>query len=336
MYQDESSSWLNDFDEFRPFKESSFNVPAADYSAGVRMIRDDLDLEEDAAYFLDDEEGWSSDFAEFETDLLEDPDVLAEALSVVLHEDYTDATAEQLQQALSNIRETMTPAEAFNFNKVLRSVSKAGQSMLKNPVAGQIAKTALPIAGGALGTVVGGPIGTALGAKLGQAAGAAFTSGAPQVSGSPHKAHGVRVPSPASSPQAGSAAAAQLLQLTQDPNMLKSLLALSLGSNGSQSIPISGGPSVPAGAFMTLLSTLAGKAAADADAFMGKGENTRAYLLDGEGELLVDPSVPENRAGALYELLCDAECNRLESEAESYLSSLEFEDEVQEDDFFDE
>lgn len=236
---------------------------------------------------------------DYELGILGDSAELAEGLREVMHEDYWDAPHEEMEEALFNILDTMTPAEGFNFKKALSQV-------LGKPIASKYAKAILPAAGTAVGTIYGGPAGAAVGAKLGSAAGQAFSGGRKS------KARPRRKKTPKPSAKGGSAAAAQLLQLTQKPDMLKSLLALSLGANGQKSVKVgSSGPSVPVGGFMNLLSILAGQAAADADEILRENDESTAYLRDSEGELIFDPANPSDRAEALYETLDNAENEEL-------------------------
>ncbi|MGH3804349.1 MAG: hypothetical protein ACRDTD_30275, partial [Pseudonocardiaceae bacterium] len=71
---------------------------------------DGLDLLVEEAYF--DEAGWAD---------AADP---AEVLREALHEDYADALPEELEAALGNILDSMSPAESFNFAKALRQIEK--------------------------------------------------------------------------------------------------------------------------------------------------------------------------------------------------------------------
>jgi hypothetical protein len=136
------------------------------------------------------------------------------------------------------------------------------------------------------------------------------------------------------SPTGGPDAAAQLLQLTQSVPVLASLAALALREHGKKSIPIGkNGQSVSVGAFMNLLHTLAGKAAEEAGELLRETDEMPAYLLDSEGNFRADPAVPENRAQALYQALCDAENQRLADEAALYAAYLEFDDESDVDDY---
>jgi hypothetical protein len=97
--------------------------------------------------------------------------------------------------------------------------------------------------------------------------------------------------------------------------MLQSLLALALGSHGKASIPIApGGQTVQPGPLMSLLGQLAGQAASDADQLLWESEETPEYLLNQEGEYVVNPVVPEDHADALYEALLSAENHMLVGE----------------------
>lgn len=270
--------------------------------------------------------GLDPDLAEIDPEWLDEFAELAESFREGLHEYYQFAPPEAVEDALFNVMETMTPAEGFNFTKVLSQIGKAGQQVLQDPTVGHYAKTILPVAGATIGTIYGGPAGTAIGGQLGQAAASAF-SGKPTPTTRPPQAQAIQpspqaVPpaavqvspqsgSPAAvqaSPHAGSTAAAQLLQLTQNPDVLKSLLALALGSLGKQAIPVGqGDQKVQVGAVMNMLNALTAQATTDADELLRDRQDLSAYLRDSEGEFMVDPSVPEERAQALYATLLNAE-----------------------------
>jgi hypothetical protein len=75
----------------------------------------------------------------------------------------------------------------------------------------------------------------------------------------------------------GSAAAAQGLVLTQQPDVLRSLLATALGAHGSQTVS-----GVPTAQVLGLLSQVFGKATADADELMYLGQQPGTEsVLDG-------------------------------------------------------
>lgn len=206
---------------------------------------------------------------------------LGEVLADALADEYADAAPEELDSALLDVMESMTPAESLNFASALRQIEKGATRTLQNPTVAKLAAAGLPIAGGAAGTVLGGPVGTALGSQLGGAAAKAL-SGGPALA-------------------TGSTAAKQGMVLTQQPEILKALLALALGQYGRKSVA-----GMPVGSAMQLLSTIFGQAAADAEELQ-MGEGLPDYLLDAEGELLADPGSPEQRAQALYSALLDAE-----------------------------
>jgi hypothetical protein len=64
---------------------------------------------------------------------------------------------------------------------------------------------------------------------------------------------------------------------------------------------------VPVGAVLNMLSTIFGRAAADADELM-------YARTDGDSELSTDPASPADRAQALYESFVDAENDYLSGE----------------------
>jgi hypothetical protein len=93
----------------------------------------------------------------------------------------------------------------------------------------------------------------------------------------------------------GSAAATKALVCSQQPDVLKALLALALGERGATSVR-----GVPIGAIMNMLSTIFANAAADADELLEVGDRPPAYLLDADGSWRADPASPSARADALY------------------------------------
>jgi hypothetical protein len=201
---------------------------------------------------------------------------LAEVLRDALHDDFSDASSEEMDDALGEVLESMSPAESFNFAKALKQIERGAGQALSDPVFGQIVRTGLPIAAGAVGTVFGGPVGTALGSSLGTAAARALPGGAPTRPAAP-------TPDPGRPAVAGgSAAAAQGLVLTQQPDVLKGLLALAMGEHGKKSVN-----GVPVPAIMGMLSSVFGQAAADADELMyldeeGSSNESEALPYDSE------------------------------------------------------
>ena len=102
------------------------------------------------------------------------PEELADVLRSALREEYADASDAEMGDALENVLDSMSAAEAFNFGSALSQIGKSASKLASDPTFAQIVRTAAPIAGGALGTVIGGPVGTALGSQLGNLAASAL------------------------------------------------------------------------------------------------------------------------------------------------------------------
>lgn len=215
------------------------------------------------------------------------PGELADVFRSSLRAEYADASDAEMGDALENILDSMSAAEAFNFGSALSQIGKSASKLASDPAFAQIVRTAAPIAGGALGTFIGGPVGTALGSQLGSLAASALPAppraaparapvppeGPPLVAPGPGAALAPGTgtappdvgPAPArpSSVTSGSAAAAQGLVLSQQPEVLRSLLATALGQHGRQHVS-----GVPVAQLLTLFSQVIGQAAADADQLM--------------------------------------------------------------------
>ena len=237
------------------------------------MARPDLDDYDDLEWFDAEDFGGDLEAEDFdEEDFGDDlnPEILSDVLRQALHDDYAEASAEDMDSALANIMESMSPAESFNFAGALNQIGKRTGQVMSDPTLAQIARTALPLGGGALGTVIGGPMGTALGSQLGNVAAGALpvrapvAPPAPQARAMPRAAATQPVrPSPRSPVVGGSAAAAQGLILTQQPDVLQSLLAAALGQHGQQQLN-----GIPVAQMLGMLSGVFGQAAADADELM--------------------------------------------------------------------
>ena len=214
-----------------------------------------------AATAVTDEEDWEN-ASWFDAD--DESIELAETLRDVLTEDYVDADPEGVEDALADMLDSMSAAEAFNFTKALKQIQRTAGTVVSDPAFGRLAGTALPVASGALGTLIGGPAGTAVGSRLGSAAASALAGATRRPSAVPGLAGTTQAgTAPDPTLAGGSAAAAQGLVLTQQPDILKSLLALSLGKHGTKSIN-----GMPVAQVMNLLSAVFGQAAADADELM--------------------------------------------------------------------
>ena len=210
--------------------------------------------------------GWSEDPRTAE---------LAEGLRSALRDEYAGAGEYEMQEAVDVLMDAMSPAEAFNFGSALGRIAQDAGKFLSSPAVASVAGAALPVLGGVAGTVIGGPVGTALGSQLGTLAAGALTRGAS--SGPP-----ARVPAPVAPPPpspagsgaparvvvpsavaGGSTAAAQGLVLTQQKDVLQSLLATALGAQGRKDAS-----GIPNAQLLGQLSRLFAQAAADADALM--------------------------------------------------------------------
>jgi hypothetical protein len=236
------------------------------------------------------------------------PEELADVLRSALRDEYADASDAEMGDALENVLDSMSAAEAFNFGSALSQIGKSAGKLAADPTFAQIVRTAAPIAGGALGTVIGGPVGMALGSQLGNLAASALPAPPaprPGPTAAPAPPPPVPVPAPPvraapppappplptaapvaaepvpgavaiappevppaararpSSVTGGSAAAAQGLVLSQQPEILRSLLAAALGQQGRQQVS-----GVPVAQLLTLFSQVIGQAAADADELM--------------------------------------------------------------------
>jgi hypothetical protein len=214
---------------------------------------------------------------------------LTEVLRDALDDVYADADPEEMEDALADVLESMSPAEAFNFAKAMRTIGRSASQVVTDPMFSQVVGTALPIAGGAVGTVVGGPAGTALGSKLGTVVAGAIPGKSPARTA---------VATPAPAVAGGSAAATQALILTEQPDVKEVLLKLALGQQAQQSVN-----GVPVAKLMNMLRSVFGQAAADADELM--------YLQsdrccgDDSDEFLDEESASSDRS--IYTTLLDAD-----------------------------
>jgi hypothetical protein len=234
-----------------------------------------------------------------------------------LSDDYADVLPEEMEEALGNILDGMSPAESFNFTKALQQIGSGVSSALSDPQVAAIVKSAAPVVGAAAGTAIGGPIGTAIGGALGNAAAQALPSprvpttssmppppsAIPPAPLTPATSVGTLAPSSLVPPTGGSVAAAKGLVLSQQPDVLKSLLALALGSHGQSAVN-----GIPVGSVMSMLSSLFGQAAEDADALLEErgwsDEESSPYLNSGVW-------AAADRADALYAHLMETDETRI-------------------------
>lgn len=272
---------------------------------------------------------------------------LADALRSALSEDYAEASDEEIGDALANVLDSMSAAEAFNFASALNRIGKGASQLVSDPAFAAVAQVALPIVGSAAGTMIGGPAGAALGGKLGSLAASALpirpaaaaappaqvavpvapvpVAAAPPAPAPPAVAAPAAAAASASVPNApadtapwapatpagptaptasGSTAAAQCLVLTQQTDVLRSLLATALGQHGRQTVS-----GVPVSQVLGMMSQVFGEAAADADALMYLGQHP------GTAESVLDEA-PADAVGSLYTDLLGADNLELADAAE--------------------
>lgn len=249
----------------------------------------------------------------------------------------------QVAELLRNSFENMSHAEqeafaAFSlqnaqenfFSDIGRGLSqfaRAAPGILRTVA--PIAQTALPI----VGTLVGGPAGTAIGGALGGLLGNLAGGGN---SGNTNQ----KMPRHSPLPQTGlqtvgqpqvptnpsvNPAAAQLMSLLNNPQLIQALLGQVLGrvGNGSASAQTTTQQTpIPFGALMNTISELAERAAEES--IQTGSYASESYLMNGVGQYRVmDPSSREQRADAVMELLNEDYYYRRSSSAVQYPSSQE-------------
>jgi hypothetical protein len=227
-------------------------------------------------------------------------------LRLVLSDAYADASDAEMAQALGEVMDVMSPAEAFNFGAALNQIARGAGQALSDPTVASIARTALPVAGQVLGTVYGGPAGGAIGGQLGTIAANALPAprpARPPGTATPGPA-GAVAPGPlapaavaptAGTPLAGgSTAAAQGLVLAGHPLMQQALASAAFGQHGQPQVA-----GIPVAQLLGLLGQVMGRAAAEADEllYLSGGEAN-----DAEGERWSPDSTQD-----LYISLIDAE-----------------------------
>lgn len=174
-----------------------------------------------------------------------------EAMAEALHDRYVDALPEELELAMDHMFESLSEPEAFNLASAIHKAGSTVAQVGANPTAARLASIAAPVAGGTLGMAIGGPVGAHLGSSAAKALHGAATPGR----------RAVAAPAAGSAaPLAGSTAAAQALVLTQCPQVLQALLALSLGQHGQRAVA-----GVPVTSLMKTLSSMFSQAASDGE-----------------------------------------------------------------------
>lgn len=172
---------------------------------------------------------------------------------------------------------------------------------------------------GALGSAMG-PRGGAPSADPGRSGVAGMLGGllsSPQASGALSSMFG------------GGRAVDQLSSLIRRPELQQAMAAMRLGNLGRSAIPVGGGgSSVPVGSFAQLLSHLVGEAAAEMAEFSADaaGEAAENDFMRGEsGEFVGDPSRLPDRAARLWEMLNEAQYERLAEAVDAEWSDAEAE-----------
>lgn len=166
-------------------------------------------------------------------------------LRLSLDERYQNVPDTELYELVSSRLQSLTPEQAEGFWSAAREygskVLNVGQQALPGVIQGATAGSAL------------GPWGTFLGAVGGGVGSALSGSRGPQMPPAPQMP---AKPTGLAQPVNNTPAAAQLLQLIQDPRISQALSSLIMGASGSKTIPVAGSQVAP-GDFLNLLSTLA-------------------------------------------------------------------------------
>ena len=102
------------------------------------------------AHDLPGEDGWFEDLG---------ADDFVDALRSTMREEYADASDEEMGDALTNLLGSMSPAEAINFASALDRIGTSASELASDPTVAAVAGAALPVLGGAAGTLGSGPEG---------------------------------------------------------------------------------------------------------------------------------------------------------------------------------
>jgi len=199
-------------------------------------------------------------------------------LRLSLDPQYQNISSQELYNLAQNTLAVLTEEQAEGF---FSKIADIGKKALPGVIQGAVAGSAL----GPWGALAGGIVG-----------GASSALAKKQPSPMPS------VPATVGSlPQGANApAAAQLLQVLQNPLLSQSLLPLILGPAGRKTIPVSGKP-VATGDFLNLLGTLAASASKEAAEVYGESHSETSDP-NTEG-LDSNNDNPEQRAKVLMELL---------------------------------
>jgi hypothetical protein len=275
-----------------------------------------------------------------------------DAMREVLPPSYRDAPDEVVAHRLRETFESLSPAQQQAFS--VMSLQNTGEFSLGDIGRGLssalggitqalpgVLRTVAPVAQIAaplVGTLIGGPAGAMVGRTVGNLIGNAAGQPRPQRQNPQAPA---RIPQVAQAPQApqmpatpaqanivpqGNAAVAQLMALLSNPQLIQSLLANLMGTQGPQAGATVQQPSgqttqIPFGALMSTLSECAMRAAEESVA--NGGYETEDYLQNHQGRYLIaDSSDPGEHADYVLGLLNDNYSYPANAAQESYHDPL--------------
>jgi hypothetical protein len=110
----------------------------------------------------------------------------------------------------------------------------------------------------------------------------------------------------------GSSATGQLASFMQRPETQQAFAALQLGKMGRPTVPVGAARiPVPTAAFPEVLSHLADQVSAEAAEWAGDAESALEYMQDAEGEYVGDPAFGRDRAARVWDLLNEAQAERV-------------------------
>lgn len=209
-----------------------------------------------------------------------------ELLRDVLHDDFGEASLDDLDSAWEGVLDQLSAAEGLSFSRAL----SGARSLIANPAVVGAVKSGLPIGTSVLGAM-GGPAGAVLAGQLGRTVANALPGPAriPAVTAAVAAAQAAPT-----SVAAGSQAATQAIYALQHPLVTQALGALALGAAGKPTVG-----SVPVTDIATMLNAIFNQVASDADEL--------SYLGGaGDSESVDDGRDPVDGPGAaLYSTLVD-------------------------------
>lgn len=171
---------------------------------------------------------------------------------------------------------------------------------------------ALSALGGLAGGGGGGAIGNVLGALTGGGGASSAVNAIGSLLGSSGASGAASAVTALSSLFGGSSAAGQLLSLLQRPETIQALAALNLGAAGRPTIPVGAAQTpVPVSAVANVVKELADQASNEAAGLADGSEAELQYMVDATGEFVGDPASERERAARVWELLNEAQAERV-------------------------